>query len=300
MYPKFLTYPDIGSFSVMWLLGFGAAYALNRWRAVKTGLPGLHVDNLTLLILIMAPVGARFVSRVFYMPKLTFWQALKLWEGGGLVFYGGLIAGILGGIIYCRMRRISILKVADVMAPGLVLGLAIGRIGCFLAGCCWGDLCVEPSRVAAISDPVKLHQVFTLPSLSPAGFPLAVQFPPRAGASLQHQKLGLTPAGNKSLPVHPAQLYEAVLALLLALGLHFKLKAPKLPGDTFWIMGMAYALIRFPIEFLRGDNPPIYSGFTISQVISLMIGLTCLAFFVGMRWRAKTEILAERAATTSA
>lgn len=285
MHPKISTYPDIGSFSVLWLLGFACAYALSRWRGPRGGIAGHHIDNIILILLIAAPVGARFVSRVFYMPELSFGQALKLWEGGGLVFYGGLIAGVLSVVTYCLVRKVPMLPLGDVLAPGLLVGLALGRVGCYLAGCCWGDVCASPAQMTVLTNSLKRHQIYTVPALSPENFPLAVQFPPKAGASLQHAKLGLTAKGERSMPVHPVQLYEAVLAMTLGWLLHFNIFRRIRAGEMFWWMGMGYAVIRFPVEFLRADNPPIYGGLTLSQAISLIIGLVCLGFLVAIRLR---------------
>src|ERR1041385_3508455 len=103
-----------------------------------------------------------------------------------------------------------------IFAPGLALGLAFGRVGCFMAGCCWGDLCVEPSALSKVPPAVTPWQIQTFASLSPSHFPLAVRFPPNAGAFEQHRHLGLISAdATASLPVHPVQLYEACLALIL-------------------------------------------------------------------------------------
>jgi len=79
------------------------------------------------------------------------------------------------------------------LAAPLAVGLAFGRIGCFMAGCCWGDVCVDQSKLAALPDAKVRYQIDTVPFLSPARFPLAVQFPTDCGALNQHIALGLLP-----------------------------------------------------------------------------------------------------------
>ncbi|MGI8966735.1 MAG: prolipoprotein diacylglyceryl transferase family protein [Limisphaerales bacterium] len=90
MYRDLFTHPYIGSYSVLLLVGYFFGFLLARWRAPQNKIEGRHVDNLVLLLLLITPVGARSFSRLFYFPtKLSLWNALKIWEGGGVVFSGG-------------------------------------------------------------------------------------------------------------------------------------------------------------------------------------------------------------------
>jgi phosphatidylglycerol:prolipoprotein diacylglycerol transferase len=174
----------------------------------------------------------------------------------------------LGVIGYGVWSKISLAELANVWAAPVALGLGIGRIGCFMAGCCWGDLCMPPDRASLIADPVTRRQVFSIPLLSSPAFPWAVRFPPETGAYEQQQALGLIPEhAAQSLPVHPAQLYEAIAVL----GLTFFLQRKFLTGvgTVFRTFAWGYGAIRFFVEFLRADNPPVYFGLTLSQVISL-------------------------------
>jgi phosphatidylglycerol:prolipoprotein diacylglycerol transferase len=122
-------------------------------------------------------------------------------------------------------------------------------------------------------------QTFT--SVSTERFPLAVQFPVGTGAHGQHVKLKLIAENApRSLPVHPTQLYEAVMAFALALVLHMNFGKRRRAGDVFSLMLVGYGIIRFAVEFFRADNAPAYLGLTISQVISVAFiftgGLTLL------------------------
>lgn len=262
--------PLIGSYSFCLVAAFLAAYLLARANARRIGMEPRHVDNVSLLLGVAGLGGARIFSWLFYFPPgFTLWQAL-IQPGGGMVFYGGVIVGIIVVIGYARVMRTRLLDLIDVLAGPLALGLAIGRIGCFLAGCCWGDVCVDAKQFPALSDAHLRYQVQTIPWFSNHGFPLAVRFPVDCGALNQHQELGLLPASAvESLPVHPVQLYEAALAFLLACWLQPRLRDRRHAGQVFAAFCAAYGTIRFGMEFLRGDNLPAYFGLTLSQVISL-------------------------------
>ena len=132
--------------------------------------------------------------------------------------------------------------------------------------------------------------------LSGATFPLSVRFPEGAGAVEQHRALGLIDQQARfSLPVHPVQLYEATLALALCIFLHRYFRKRRWHGQIFCLLILNYAAIRFGTEFLRADNPPIYFGLTLSQVISLVLGSAAMAI-VSLRPRMKKTGLPTTAA----
>jgi len=279
MHRILLSSPVIGTYSFCLLLGFISGYLLARRNARRLGMERRHIDNITLLVAITGLVGARIFSWLFYFPPgFTLWQAL--WQtGGGLVFYGGVVGGFTGAIVYCLVRRVQLRNILDVLAGPLAVGLAFGRIGCFMAGCCWGDVCVDQQQISSVD--AKVHyQIATVPALSPANFPLAVRFPVDTGALNQQIELGLLPPNaTESLPVHPVQLYESSLAFLLAFYLQRRFRHRKWAGEVFcWFLG-GYGIIRFSMEFLRADNAPIYFGLTLSQVISLICLAACAIIF---------------------
>ena len=244
-----------------------------------------HIDNVTLLAAITGLAGARIFSWLFeFPPGFSLWQAL-LEPGGGLVFYGGVIGGLVSAIAYGLLAKVSLRTLLDVLAAPLAVGLAFGRIGCFMAGCCWGDVCVDQSQLSTLPDARVRYQIHTVPFLSGAKFPLAVRFPADCGALNQQIELGLLPpTATKSLPVHPVQLYESSLAFLLAFFLQRRFRKRAWAGEVFcWFFG-GYGIIRFTMEFLRADNAPIYFGLTLSQVISL-IGLAICALLFAVHAR---------------
>jgi phosphatidylglycerol:prolipoprotein diacylglycerol transferase len=245
------------------------------------GIAGRHIDNLSLLIPLISLFGARFFSWLFYQPKGTGFIEGMLMDGGGLVFYGGLVFAALTVVTYTIAKHLPLREMADAWAAPVVLGLAIGRVGCFMAGCCWGDLCVDQRALSSINDPQTAFKIQTFTSASSERFPLAVQFPAGTGAHRQHVKLKLIPEdAPRSMPVHPTQLYEAVLAFAFAFVLQRNFGKRRRAGDIFSLMLVGYGIIRFAVEFFRADNAPAYLGLTISQVISVVFilagGLTML------------------------
>jgi len=277
MKPALFLYPHVSSYGVMMILGFLFAWMLVRHRAALYGIPKTDLDNLSLLMPFAGLFGSRLFARLFY-AKLPLLEALKVWEGDGLVFYGGFIFGIATVLIYGLIKKVNLISLMDCCAPGVALGLAFGRIGCFLAGCCYGDVCVNPQQLASIQDPVVIQRIHTFPAISSANWPFAVRFPPKSDAFKLHLKLGLvSQADTRSFPVHPVQLYEAVLAAALAFAIHRATRKPRLPGTASIAMLLGYAAIRFATEFLRADNKIYALHLTFSQVVSVYIALACFA-----------------------
>lgn len=287
MKPALFLYPHVGSYSFLLLLGFFFGWILARRRAALYEIAPNHLDNISLILPLAGLFGGRFFARLFY-AKVSFFEALKVWEGDGLVFYGGFIFGVGSVLVYGWLRRLNLVRLCDCLAPSVAVGLAFGRVGCFLAGCCWGDVCVDDRQLAGIQDQTVLARIHTVPAISHANFPWAVRFPEKSEAFKQHAKLGLIAAtDSESLPVHPVQLYEAVLAAGLAVWLH--LKGRKRAGDISIGLLLGYAGIRFVTEFLRADNKVYAWHLTFSQVVSIEIALAALAI-VALRLVFRTRV----------
>jgi phosphatidylglycerol:prolipoprotein diacylglycerol transferase len=280
MHKVFVSEPHIASYSAFLLVALVLGYLITRWRAIRVGIEGAHIDNMTLLVAISSLFGARFFSWWFEFPdEVSLWTALTT-ASGGMVFYGGMIFGAVAIVAYAACTCLSLGNLMDACAPGLAVGLAIGRIGCFMAGCCWGDVCISDSQALAVHDPSVLRQVRTIPFLSRPGMPLAVHFPRNSGAYEQQRDLGLIGADAKtSLPVHPTQLYETAFALLLCLYLNAAFKRRDWEGQVISKFMLGYGVIRFCLEFLRADNPAAFAGLTLSQVISIVMIVAAIAAF---------------------
>jgi phosphatidylglycerol:prolipoprotein diacylglycerol transferase len=192
----------------------------------------------------------------------SFLDVFKVWEGG-LVAYGGFIGGLLGSIIFCKLKGIRLLAWADCAVPSLCTGLMITRIGCFMYGCDFGK---------------------------PWDGPWSVHFPAGSPAFNQQRVEGLLgPTATQSLAVHPTQLYESLNGLIL-LGLVFLVRRyRKFSGEVFVAWTMGYAVLRYFVETLRADEQRGNIGpLSTSQfigVVTFCLGAAGLVWLY-TRWRA--------------
>ena len=178
-----------------------------------------------------ACVDPAYYNATFHPPVAlaasACWETLQPWKGG-MVYLGGLAGGAVAAVLFARRRGLRFADLGDLLAPGVVLAHAAGRVGCLLAGCCWG---------------------------APSGLPWAVRYP---AGSLPHYfqaSAGLIdPSALESLPTHPVPIYEAV-ANLAILALLLVLAAQRRRGGT--VVGaylVAYSVTRFFVEVFRGDE----------------------------------------------
>lgn len=223
------------SYGFMIAVGILVGLFLARRQAAKEGIDQDKIIDIVFYILVAALVGARllFVLMNFGEYAAHPLDIVKIWQGG-LVFYGGLVPGVVIAIWYIRRLGLPLWQVTDIFAPSLAIGHAFGRIGCFLAGCCYGEACALPWAVT-----------FTDPrSLAPQGVPL-----------------------------HPTQLYSALGLLLLFAFLVFLRKKKTFQGELFWTYILCYAVGRFLLEFLRGDDRGSVLGGILSTTQAISIPL---------------------------
>jgi phosphatidylglycerol:prolipoprotein diacylglycerol transferase len=205
----------IPTYGALVALGMILGLTLSLRLARRDGLDPDAVENLAFVVLLAGLIGARlwFVAIAWDHYRSHPWDVFRLWEGG-LVFYGGLIPGILTAVAYMGIKRMPMFAVGDVLAPGLAIGQAVGRLGCLAAGCCYGRETGLPWAV-----------IFTHPhSLAPQGIPL-----------------------------HPTQLYDALTLGLLFTGLMVLRRFSRRPGLVFWTYAFLQGLGRFLLEPLRND-----------------------------------------------
>ncbi len=124
--------------SIAMLLGVVVALYIVKRKGYSKDMP----INLALYALPCAIVGARVYYCIFHGVS-NFWQIFKIWEGG-MAIYGGVIGGFLGVLLCSKIHKYSLLQCCDLCAPCLILGQAIGRIGCYFAGCCYGVETTDP------------------------------------------------------------------------------------------------------------------------------------------------------------
>lgn len=224
MHPELI--PGLPSYGMMILLGF--VFGMLVFRRVLR-LRGLDVERLTdhvLWVFVASLAGARLFHILFgpvgYLDRP--WRVLAVWDGG-LSFQGGLLAG--AATTWALRRRLPLRDFLDAAALGLVMGHLWGRIGCLMAGCCWG----------------KSHQHW------PGGVTLSAD----SAAGLHYRAAGLWPAETSLPPLIPVQLYEVVwLLLLFILGTRLA-RGTRHPGRLFAFYLAGYGLGRFFLEILRGD-----------------------------------------------
>jgi len=238
----------IHGFGVMLLVAFLASIWLASRRARAAGLDPILIQDLAFWMIIGGLVGARAFYVIQHNENIdSFWDVFKIWEGG-IVLYGSLIGAAAGFGLYWSRHRFPIRAMLDVIAPAVALGMAIGRIGCFLNGCCYGDVC-DPSRI-----------------------PWAVEFPSGTLPWADHVHEGrLGTDAPRSLPVHPTQLYAAIDGFLLAWLLIAFTPLKRRDGEVIALLFVAYPISRFLIERLRDDEAAVFAGMTISQNISLLV-----------------------------
>jgi phosphatidylglycerol:prolipoprotein diacylglycerol transferase len=247
MYPELfhLGPLTIHSYGMFYALGILAAVGLSEYLHRRAGgTPGI-ISDMALPIVIGVFLGARtlfvLVEGSYYLEHPL--EVFKVWQGG-LVFYGGLIGGALAFIITVWIRKMDLWHMADNVAPGVALGHAVGRLGCFFAGSCYGR---------------------------PTDMPWAVTF--TAPNSLAGEILGV--------PVHPTQLYSSAFLFLLSGILILKHRGRSFRGQVFTSYLLLYGTFRFFIEFFRGDprGEATLLGLTLStgQWISLIIVPAALA-----------------------
>jgi phosphatidylglycerol:prolipoprotein diacylglycerol transferase len=202
-------------------------------------------------------IGARGLYVILHPEMIHgFADIFKSWQGGN-VFYGCILGGLSGSLLYWCRHPYPLWKMTDVAAPAVAIGAAVGRIGCYLNGCCDGALC---------------------------GMPWGVRFPMGSHAWVRQLNAGLISEESAlSLAVHPTQFYAAVAALAV-LGLllaYFPWR--KRPGEVMALLMIVYSLTRWPIEALRADERAIFVGMTSGQLISLALVIMGLALWLSFR-----------------
>jgi phosphatidylglycerol:prolipoprotein diacylglycerol transferase len=241
------TIPGLGfslhGFSLMMMLACFGALGITFWRARREGINPESVSGLAVWLISGGFIGARLMFFVQHPETLHhLGDVLKIWQGG-IVFYGCIIGGLIGSIIYWIRHPFPFRAMADAVAPALALGSALGRVGCFLNGCCYG---------------------------TPTSSPLAIGFPAGSPPWVRHIEQGLiSPLAAHSLAVHPTQLYSALDALLLLALLTWFYPRRRRDGEVMALLMVTYPLLRFANECLRGDEGAIVAGLSAAQAISV-------------------------------
>ncbi|MBW3624815.1 MAG: prolipoprotein diacylglyceryl transferase [Armatimonadetes bacterium] len=231
------------SYGVLLMLGFVAAVAWSIREGKRRGIRSEDIVDTGLLLLVSGLIGARALYVVLHPGEFSGprdW--FTVWDGG-LSFHGCLITGTLAMFWIAKRRGISLIALMDTAAPGVALGYAIGRIGCFLGGCCYGAACKLP-WATRFADP--------------------------------HAPGGLTP------PSHPTQIYSSFAGFLIFGFLAWYSPRQKYPGQLALLFLFLYSIYRFVLEFYRKGVSAIVvtQGLTQAQIGSLVIAGISLALMI--------------------
>lgn len=242
------------SYGLLLIIALAMCWWLARRSAARLDIDPSHIDLLLPLAFI---VGSACVA-VFTGPRIRLYPLLF-----------GCTAAVFA---YSRIARLPFAALLDSFALPAVVAVAIQRIGCFFAGCCWGDVAIRDTWLDVIARTGLGHQLQTLPWAAGDWVITAVQFPAGSPAWEQQLAAGLiTEDALASLPVHPTQLYEAVLLVPVMLLLR-SLADRRMPAGSLALAAFAaYGLVRFALEYLRADNAIFVGNLTMPQVTSAAV-----------------------------
>ena len=247
----------IRGYGVMLLVAAAAGTWLSIIRGRRMGFDADTILALGTEVFLWGLVGARLFYVLEYHEQF-FGAGTSLGEsltrivniaGGGLVVFGSLPTAALAAWRFAARRGLPLARIADCVVPGMLLGLAIGRVGCFLNGCCFGGPCDLPWAVRF-----------------PEGTAPAAMYPAAAGGSV---------------PLHPAQLYAAIDAAILAAIAVAYTPLARRDGEVFALVLTLHPISRILLEIIRVDeSPALGTPLSISQLMSLAL----LALAAALWW----------------
>lgn len=261
----------IHTYGLMLATGFVSAVTLasrlaqREWRGEESLKRRDQIFDVSFYILIAAIVG----SKVMYIIAnfREFLQAPQNYiVGGGLVFYGGLLGAMAASIWYCRKNNMDFFRLADLAIPTVSLGQAFGRLGCFSAGCCWGDVAPHGTRLAVQfpdgqTATTLFGNVIGTPSLAWQSMSTDDRFVnPATGIVNKFGGEGFVKmsewvaAQHHTFPIWPTQLMESVGQVSLLVFFLWMRRYRRFHGQILGMWLMGYALLRTTVEVFRGDT----------------------------------------------
>lgn len=237
---------------VIYIVAISIVFWLFVKRCENSGLSKYYSLGIGIIAICSGIVGARVFYLLQHLDTVLVTPGLMFKLGPGTASWGAYIGGLLGFIIYVKIKKLDTLKYLDVSGSTLGLGPFIGRWACFLNGCCFG---------------------------SPTSLPWAVRYP--SNSFVYQSQLGtgmISKEESLSLPVHPVQIYSSLAGLLLFFLLTIFWKKHRIyPGVTFLTYWAIYCMLRFGDDFFRGDhNQYFIFNLSLSQIICLIIILIAL------------------------
>jgi phosphatidylglycerol:prolipoprotein diacylglycerol transferase len=273
-------------FGMLFVAALIVFWLLARRNATRIGIDPSHIDLLLPLSIIGGIIGGTLLSMLMPEDRQVAGEMLQV--DTRIRLFGLVISGAVVVFIYSRVAKQSFRTLLDVLAMPTLAALIVHRCGCFLAGCCWGDISVTDPWLSSIATTDLGRQVQTLPWLAGEWVKTGVTYGPGTFPFQQQVAIGLIDVhATRSLPVHPVQLYEAALlgVFLLLFG---RLRLDRYPAGSIALLTMAaYALIRFVMEYLRADGNIAFGILTATQL--QCIALLVLATGLGMISRHATH-----------
>jgi phosphatidylglycerol:prolipoprotein diacylglycerol transferase len=254
MFPELFKIPGlditVATYGVLLAIAFIVALWLTAELAARDGLPKNRIYDLGLYILAAGLLGSKLLMVITEWNELGDWRrvfSFDLLRSGG-VYFGGFLGSLFASVLLMRMWKLPWRKTSDAFAPGVALGHAIGRIGCFSAGCCWG----KPT-----ASWYGVH--FTEKASELTGVPL-------------------------DFALIPTQLIEAAANLLIFGALLWITKRRAFEGQVIYSYLILYSVARFTIEFWRDDPRGSVLWFSTSQAISIALFALGLGLMI-YQWR---------------
>ena len=255
----------VTTFGLLFVLSLAVWWWTSRRNATKIGVDPSHIDLLMPLAIIGGLVGGTLLSMLMPEDRQIAGEVLQV--DSRIRFLGLVLSGAVVVFIYSWVTRQSFRTFVDVLALPTLAALIVHRFGCFMAGCCWGDVSVHDPWLTSIAATELGQQVQTLPWLAGEWVRTGVTYGPGTFPFEQQVAIGLIGSdAAQSLPVHPVQLYEAALLGVFVL-LFRKTALDKYPSGTIALVTMGgYAVIRFVTEFLRADSSLVFRALTATQL----------------------------------
>lgn len=227
---------QIKSYGLMIAIGIIAAASLFINKGKKRGYDEDSLLNLIIFAVIGGILGGKCLFIITEIKDIIKEPSILLNFGYGFVVYGAIGGGALAMYLYCKKKKWNLLEMLDITVPGLAIAQGFGRIGCFLAGCCYG---------------------------AQTDLPIGVAFPQGS----------LAPAG---IHVHPTQIYSSVFDFILGFFLLYYGKKKRIDGKVMGMYLIIYSIGRFLVEFLRNDprgNVGVLSTSQFIAIFTLVLGI---------------------------
>jgi phosphatidylglycerol:prolipoprotein diacylglycerol transferase len=250
-----------GFVSAVWL---AALLAEREWLGEEGRRKREHILDLSFWVLLAGWGGSHLLFMIVNWKDYLA-NPSKILEAGGLVFYGGLIGAAIAAFVYSRMHQMEFLRLADVAIPTVSLGQCLGRLGCFSAGCCWGDVARQgmrwgvhfPGGSAARN---LFGQITGTPALAYEAQATDTRWVVEATGQVFSQAVpGAVRISDwvnqhgHTLLLHPTQLYESIGQFFLLVALLVMRRYRRFHGEIFATWLICYAILRSTVELFRGD-----------------------------------------------